>query len=232
MRMKQFIKKFYYIPSASLNISAKSNLAKMNFFLNEFKNPIVLNIGSGERFIGEESLNSDSISIVNLDISLSPSIDVLGDAHKLPFGNATFQGIVCQAVLEHTRDPEIIIEEIHRILQKRGILYVEVPFLQGFHPNPTDYYRYTLEGIKYLFSGFFQIDSGVCVGPSSALSWLFREYISGLLTGFSEKKYARLISVFFAGWLTFPIKYLDAIIARRPGAHRISSGLYYLGRKY
>jgi len=229
--MKEFIKRVYRIPSPSLHLAAKSNLERMNLALSEYDKSTVLNIGSGERFIGEESLRSNSIKIVKLDISLGSSIDVLADAHILPFRDDTFQGVVCQAVLEHTRHPQIIIEEMHRILQKSGMVYVEVPFLQGFHPSPTDYYRFTLEGINFLFSRFNRIDSGVCVGPSSALCWILREYLSGIFTGFSKDGLTRRFLDFLFGWFTLPIKFLDILYTKRPGAHIIAAGLYFLGRK-
>lgn len=230
--MKQFIKKLYYVPRPTLNTSAKRNLTKMNHLLENCMNPILLNIGSGERFIGGKSLAPKHIKkIVNLDISHSPSVDVVADAHQLPFKKKSFHGIICQAVLEHTSDPKKVVDEMHRILNEDGILYVEVPFLQGFHPSPTDYYRFTLDGLKRMFSQFHPIESGVCVGPSSTLSWILREYLSGIFTGFSEKKIARALSTLFFGWLTFPLKYLDFILAKRPETHRIASGLYILAKR-
>lgn len=230
MHIKQFLKKLYYVPSSTLNTSAKKNTLRMNVLMKEFKNPILLNIGSGDRFIGKESFESTK-KIVNLDISFCSSLDVLSDAHRLPFKKDTFQGIVCQAVLEHTRNPEEIIKEMYRVLKKGGIIYTEVPFLQGFHPDPVDYYRYTLAGINNILSEFSHIDSGVCVGPSSTLCWILREYLSGVFTCFSSKRFVQSVANLFFGWLTFPIKFLDLIFANRPGAHKIASGLYFLGRK-
>jgi SAM-dependent methyltransferase len=204
----------------------------MNRLLENCSKPLLLNIGSGERFIGRESLAQKHIKrIVNLDISHHSSVDVVADAHHLPFKRNSFHGIICQAVLEHTSDPKTVMDEMHRVLSEDGILYVEVPFLQGFHPSPTDYYRFTLDGLKRMFSQFHPIDSGVCVGPSSALSWILREYFSGIFTGFSERRIARALSTLFFGWLTFPLKYLDIILAKRPEAHRIASGLFVLAKK-
>ena len=39
-----------------------------------------------------------------------------------------------------------------RVLKPGGYIYSEVPFLQGFHADPDDYQRYTLQGLKILFN--------------------------------------------------------------------------------
>lgn len=231
-KVKRFIKKLFYVPSATLNTAARGNIEKFDNLLQNFQEPLLLNLGSGERFIGEESLKKQRYKkIVNFDISAYPFVNVMGDAHTLPFRESTFNGIVCQAVLEHIKKPEKAVAEMFRVLKKGGLVYAEVPFLQGFHPSPKDFYRFTLEGILQIFSRFSKTEAGVCVGPSSTLSWILREYLAGFLTGFSEKILMRKLSDFIAGWLTFPIKYLDYILAKKKGSHRIASGLYYLGRK-
>jgi SAM-dependent methyltransferase len=230
--MTEHQNRFIPVPGATLNLAAGKNIARLSRLLQDFSEPLLLNLGSGERFIGAEGLPEEiGRRVVNFDIVANPAIHVLGDAHLLPFGKDNFHAIVCQAVLEHTRRPELVVEEIHRVLKKGGLLYAEVPFLQGYHPAPRDFYRYTLEGIDELFFRFAKIDSGVCVGPSSSVSWLLREYITGLLTWFTPSNPLRTPASFFAGWLTFPLKYMDFFLLRRPGAHAIASGLYFLGRK-
>jgi hypothetical protein len=124
-----------------------------------------------------------------------------------------------------------VVKEIGRVLRPRGLVYVETPFMQGYHPTPRDYYRFTEEGLAELLSGFERVDSGVCTGPSSSLGWLLREYLAGLLTGFTPGSPLRGMAFLAASWLTFPLKYLDLLVGRRPGASAIASGLFFLGRK-
>jgi SAM-dependent methyltransferase len=220
------------IPRATLNLAARTNISRLSRRLQDTPEPLLLNLGSGERFIGADCLAPEiGRRMLNFDIFAYPTTDVVGDAHLLPFAKETFHAIVCQAVLEHTRRPELVVEEMYRVLKMGGLLYVEVPFLQGYHPTPQDFYRYTLEGLDELFSKFAKIDAGVCVGPSSSVSWLLREYIAGLLTWFTPSHRLKTPAVVVAGWLTFPLKYLDFFLVRRPGAHTIASGLYFFGRK-
>lgn len=220
------------MPGATLNLAARKNIFRLNRLLEDFPEPLLLNLGSGERFIGADGLPERVRQrMVSLDLFAYPATRVVGDAHFLPFGDAAFHAVICQAVLEHTRRPESVVEETGRVLKKGGLVYAEVPFLQGYHPTPRDYRRYTLEGLDELFSGFAKIDSGVCVGPSSSVSWILREYIAGVLTWFTPSSPLRGPAAIVASWLTFPLKYLDFMFAGRPGAHVIASGLYFLGRK-
>jgi len=219
-------------PSATLNIAARKNVAHLNRLLQTFDNPLLLNLGSGDRFIGAEGLDEAvARKMVNFDLVPCPGVRVVGDAHGLPFADGVFHGVICQAVLEHTRRPESVVKEIGRVLRPRGLVYVETPFMQGYHPTPRDYYRFTEEGLAELLSGFERVDSGVCTGPSSSLGWLLREYLAGLLTGFTPDSPLRGMAVLAASWLTFPLKYLDLLVGRRPGAAAIASGLFFLGRK-
>ena len=59
-------------------------------------------------------------------------------------------------------------------------MYAEIPFLQGYHADPHDYQRYTRSGIVELFGDFDLLETGVCVGPASALGWMLTD-LAGLL---------------------------------------------------
>ena len=219
-------------PSATLNIAARRNVAHLNRLLRVFDKPLLLNLGSGERFIGAESLDEAvAQKMVNFDLVPCPGVRVVGDAHRLPFGDGVFHGVICQAVLEHTRQPEAVVEEIGRVLKPGGLVYIETPFIQGYHPTPSDYYRFTEEGLAELLAAFERVEAGVCAGPSSSLSWILREYLVGLVTGFTPTSPLRGMAVLAAAWLTFPLKYLDILVGRRPGAAAMASGLFFLGRK-
>lgn len=231
-QLKRLSQKLYFVPKATLNIKAKEALERFDTLLKDFQNPVLLNLGCGERFLGYRSLDLKMReTIINFDIEDFPNVDVVGDALNLPFKSDRFHGIICQAVLEHVENPAVVVEGIYRILRKGGIIYAEIPFIQGYHPSPKDFYRFSMEGLDKLFSKFSRIELGVSVGPSSALSWILREFLSGILTGFSQNRRARALAMFISGWMTFPIKYLDILFAKRPEAHRIASGLYFLGRK-
>ena len=75
---------------------------------------------------------------VNLDENASVTPDVIHDLEKFPypFPDSHFGLIEADHVLEHVKDPFVVMAELHRILKDEGNLFVKVPhFSRGFtHP--------------------------------------------------------------------------------------------------
>ncbi len=182
----------------------------------------VLSIGGG----GEEFKKFPNI--INLNIDIFPNVDIVGDAHNLPFLDNSFDSVICNAVLEHLKNPYLAVKEIKRIIKKGGYVYIEVPFIQPFHGYPNDYQRYTLFGLENLFisEGFLKIKSGVVSGPSSTISHLIRDYLSSL---FPDGIF-RLLIKGIAGWILFPLKYLDILLNKKDD-YFLASGVYFFGKK-
>lgn len=61
-----------------------------------------------------------------------PLITVCGDALALPFRSGSFDLVFHQGVLEHFRDPSLLLRENARVLKTGGTLLVDVP--QTLHP--------------------------------------------------------------------------------------------------
>lgn len=220
------------LPSPNLNSAARTNLRRLSWYLSGEPYPAILNLGCGRRLIGWEALTSlPAKHILSFDLFAHPAVDVRGDAHELPFRDECFHAVVSQAVLEHTRNPFRVAEEIGRIVKPGGYVYVETPFLQGYHSDPDDYFRFTLPGLREVLSSFTPLETGVCVGPGSALSGILREFLPALATfGRGTGKIHKGIFYLF-GWLTLPIKYLDRWPTANPKASGIASGYFFLGRK-
>lgn len=181
----------------------------------------VLNVGAGERTYGP--------NVVNLDIAPGRSIHVVGIAEELPFRDGVFDAVVFQAVLEHVRDASAALREIARVLRPGGSVLVEVPFIQGYHPTPGDYRRFTVTGLKAELErqGFEVEDSGIAVGPASAMAWVAAEYLALLVSGRSARAYriARILTT----WLAWPLKWSDAWLDTHEMAHVIASGVWAKG---
>ena len=183
----------------------------------------ILDLGSGGRCWGS--------TVVGMDIDRFANVGVVGDGHQLPFADRVLDGIICTGVLEHVNDAEAVTREVWRVLRPGGMVYVAVPFIQGYHPasgTHQDFRRLTHIGLQHLFSSFEQVNFGVSGGPSSSLAWILREYLAMLFVG-RGRLYQ--IAYLVSGWLTVWIKYLDCFLVRREAAHRIACGFYFLGRK-
>jgi len=73
---------------------------------------------------------------------------------RFPEKKNFFDFIVLYDVLEHVTNPFIVIENIVKMMKKKSKLIITVPFLQGYHEDPIDCFRYTHVGIKNLFINF------------------------------------------------------------------------------
>lgn len=63
----------------------------------------------------------------------SPLAKVKMDIHAIPFGQDSFDVVLCNHVLEHVDDDLIAMKEIHRVLKPGGFAILLVPF---FNPVP------------------------------------------------------------------------------------------------
>jgi SAM-dependent methyltransferase len=66
----------------------------------------------------------------------------------------TFDIIVCTEVLEHTINPFLAVNEIHRLLKWGGMLLMTTPFNFRIHGPLPDCWRFTKYGINALLKDF------------------------------------------------------------------------------
>lgn len=101
----------------------------------------VLDIGGGTAHVKE--IRCD---IVSTDILSFPGIDVVADAHRLPFADRYFAGVVMLDVLHHLERPIEFLNEASRVLKPGGRLAMIEPamtsvarrFYDHFHEEPVD----------------------------------------------------------------------------------------------
>jgi SAM-dependent methyltransferase len=76
----------------------------------------------------------------------------------LTYSDNSFDYYVCDQVLEHVQgDPQQAIDETFRVLKKGGIAVYTTCLLQELHGLPNDYWRFTPNGLRYLFRNFSDI---------------------------------------------------------------------------
>ncbi len=206
------------------NERAAANAERLLAELRKGRKPAwVLVVGGGSRGAGTEALyEADDVRLVAFDLYASPDVQLIADAHQMPFAEGSFDGVWIQAVLEHVLEPQVVVAEIERVLRKDGLVYAETPFLQGVHEAAYDFTRFTDSGHRWLFRNFEALDSGVVQGPFTVLLWSINYAARGLFRSFRAGLVAKLL--FF--WL----KYFDRLVPERFAVDG-ASGLYFLGRK-
>lgn len=118
--------------------------------------------------------------------------DIAADLNgPLPVASASVDHVVCFEVMEHLREPQVMLEEAYRVLRGGGGMTVSVPFQWWIHEAPWDYYRYTCFGLQYLFekAGFVDIDIQPTTGFWTMWTLKLNYQFSRLLKG---PRWARL----------------------------------------
>ncbi len=179
----------------------------------------ICDVGAGGRRITDDVVAVDFIEV--------PGVDVVGDIHDLPLESDSFDCVFCTGTLEHIRDPAKGVSELKRILKPGGTIYIDVPFIQGYHPDPTDYWRFTLDGLRLLCDGFEEIESGTYIGPTCGLVWIVREWANSLT---ANRILSNLLLIPTA-IITAPLRYVDYVIIRNRRSHHVASAVYFRGRK-
>lgn len=217
----EITKKILFGESVVTKKNCKKFIKQVNSISKEGK---ILVVGGGEKGSGTSELwKSKNLEIVSFDIYASSSTDVVCDAHHMPFKENSFDGVWIQAVLEHVIEPSKVVSEIYRVLNKKGIVYAETPFMQQVHEGAYDFTRFTVLGHRYLFKDFEMIEIGGNKGPEFVLAWAVRYFFWALIR---NKFLARIIGIGF-GILMRPF----APLMSKKSMYDASSGVFFLGRK-
>lgn len=145
-------------------------------------------------------------NIRNLDIFSGENIYYVAKAEEIPEESNFFSLAISQEVLEHVEYPDLAVKEIYRVLRKGGKFYCQVPFIIGYHPGPTDFWRFTKEGLVTIIknAGFEIEEVGITVGAGTGYYRISVEFFAGLFSIFIPKLY-----IFLKGFFSivfYPLK--------------------------
>jgi SAM-dependent methyltransferase len=180
---------------------------------------VCLSIGGGPGRAGD---------FTNVNIGPFPNVDVVADAHELPYADGSVQAIYCEAVIKHLYEPHKAVREMFRVLEPGGMVFAGTPFFYHYHGYPHHYQNFTLQGHENLFAraGFHVVESGACVGPVHAMVLS----VAVFLAEYCPSPLGRLL---FQVW-GFSSQYLypfDKRINTLPNAHVLAATTYVLAQK-
>lgn len=190
--------------------------------------PLVLVLGGRVTGGGMERMIADpDIELVETDLEFGGRARYICDAQRIPFADATFDGVIVQGVLCYLSEPWTCVSEVHRVLKPSGVVYSEVPFMQQVTGGAYDFVRFSEVGQRHLFKAFDLVSSGPVAGPGMGLAWAY----AYLLMSFATGRVSRSLLFAFASVTGFWLKYLDPMIMNRPAARDAATGFYFVGSR-
>ena len=118
------------------------------------------------------SLFSAKGTYVGVDMEAGNGVDVVLDMTRdfdevdAGLNGQRFGTVFCLSVLEHCEQPFRMAENLTRLLAADGKVCVSVPFAWKFHGYPSDYWRFTHEGVKKLFPALqFDMENSIATRP-------------------------------------------------------------------
>ena len=103
---------------------------------------------------------------IGVDIHPSPTVDVVGDAHRLHelVGEAAADAVFSYSVLEHLACPWLFAAAVNRALRPGGITFHTTHQTWPLHEEPNDFWRFSDAALRVLFgagAGFEVLDAGM-----------------------------------------------------------------------
>jgi len=178
---------------------------------------------------------------IEFEQKIFKNTDVVGDAHHLPFRDASFDRVFAFNVFEHLREPMRAAAEIARVLKPTGSVAVQSAFLQPLHEEPAHFYNATEYGLREWFADFEIEKLSVTpnFSPGVMLAYLMSSVVNVLQeNGVSWREQAIVQETTIGEWADFwagktgPPDGFDTLQKLPQAAQKkIAAGFELIGRK-
>lgn len=118
------------------------------------------------------------------DLPGNPHADVtMGADGTLPLEARSCDAVLSSQVLEHVSDPAAYLAEARRVLRPGGLLFLSTHGAWPYHPDPTDYWRWTRDGLLLELerAGFEPIAVRAVLGRAATAIQLLQDAVSAAL---------------------------------------------------
>ena len=118
-----------------------------------------------------------------------------------------------------------------RTLAPTGALYLQAPFIIGYHPQQEDYWRFSHAGLRWLIeqAGLRCERVEAAYGAGTGAQRIAVELLAGLVARLAPPLYP--MSKGALSIVLYPLRWLDGWLQGGTQRHRIPGGYYGVGRK-
>ena len=118
---------------------------------------------------------------IGVDLPGNDLADVfINDAGQAIMDGEVADFVLSNQVLEHVVSPDVYLNECHRLLKPGGLLILSTHGYWMFHPDPTDFWRWTSAGLSKIVSdrGFEIQEVHGLMGLSATAIHLFQDSLN------------------------------------------------------
>jgi len=161
---------------------------KIGFMVKNCKNVLDIGKSSRSRF---KWFKKEQITTLDIN-EYDDYPDILDDICDLKsLEPESFDAIICNAILEHVYSPESAINNLYSILRNGCYILAYIPFLWRYHaPDDLyfqDFYRFTKDGIAYLFRNFSDVTLFPVRGEYSTILNIHKDWKRRIERKFGQK---------------------------------------------
>lgn len=120
----------------------------------------------------------EKIEYLGIDLAWNPHAEIIvGSDSIIQYPDNQIDVVLSTQVLEHVEDPEGYLREAHRILKPNGTLLLTTHGYWMYHPDPTDYWRWTSTGLRKIVerNGFEVVAFRGIIGRAAMGLQLFQD---------------------------------------------------------
>jgi len=97
----------------------------------------------------ETLLKEKFVNHIGADLPGNKRADIeIKSSGELPSPDNSFDCVLSSQVLEHVTNPKLYLRESFRVLKPGGSLIVSTHGIWPYHPDPTDFWRWTIDGLQ------------------------------------------------------------------------------------
>lgn len=115
----------------------------------EFGTGKILDFGAGDSPYAA-IFEAAGITLLRADLNPeTPKVLAISAEGRVPLPDSTLDAVLSTQVLEHVADVQGYLREAFRVLRPGGLLYLSTHGAFILHRHPTDFRRWTIDGLKF-----------------------------------------------------------------------------------